>query len=68
MGGECHEFNDNAMDTYPLIEVVKAVEKAKNEHKPTLVYIHSGADLNVNHRVVADAVLTALRLKPNETF
>ena len=50
------------------MEVVKAVEKAKNEHKPTLVYIHSGADLNVNHRVVANAVLTALKLKPNETF
>ena len=44
-GGKCHDFNDNAMDTYPLIEVVKAVEKAKNEHKPTLVYTHSGAEI-----------------------
>ncbi|MDB4626544.1 PIG-L family deacetylase [bacterium] len=65
--GECYDFNDNAMDAYPLIDVVKAVEKAKNEHKPTLVYTHSCADLNVDHRVVASAVLTAFRPQPSET-
>lgn len=65
--GECYDFNDNAMDAYPLIDVVKAVEKAKNEHKPTLVYTHSCADLNVDHRVVAKAVLTAFRPQPSET-
>ena len=65
--GECYDFNDNAMDGYPLIDVVKAVEKAKNEHKPTLVYTHSCADLNVDHRVVANAVLAAFRPQPRET-
>ena len=59
-------FNDNAMDAYPLIDIVKAVEKAKNEHKPNLVYTHSCADLNVDHRVVANAVLTAFRPQPSE--
>ena len=53
--GDCFNFNDNAMDKYPLIEVVKAVEKAKLKYKPTLVYTHSGADLNVDHRVVANS-------------
>ena len=62
----CHDFSDNAMDGYPLIEVVKAVEKAKFKYQPTLVYTHSGADLNVDHRVVANAVLTAFRPQPNE--
>lgn len=61
-----YDFKDNAMDGYPLIEVVKAVEKVKSEYKPTLVYTHSGADLNVDHRVVANAVLTAFRPQPNE--
>ena len=65
--GECYDFNDNAMDAYPLIDVVKAVEKAKIQHKPTLVYTHSCADLNVDHRVVANAVLTAFRPQPSET-
>ena len=64
--GDCYDFNDNAMDTYPLIKVVKAVEKAKQKYRPTLVYTHSGADLNVDHRVVANAVLTAFRPQPNE--
>ena len=64
--GDCYDFNDNALDTYPLIQVVKAVEKAKQKYCPTLVYTHSGADLNVDHRVVANAVLTAFRPQPNE--
>jgi LmbE family N-acetylglucosaminyl deacetylase len=63
---ERYDFNDNAMDGYPLIEVVKAVEKVKSKYKPTLVYTHSGADLNVDHKVVANAVLTAFRPQPNE--
>ena len=54
------------MDSYPLIEIVKAVEKAKYKYRPTLVYTHSGVDLNVDHRVVANSVLTAFRPQPNE--
>ena len=65
-GGVCYDFKDNAMDSYPLIEIVKAVEEAKQTYKPTLVYTHSGADLNVDHRVVSNAVLTAFRPQPNE--
>ncbi len=63
---ECFNFKDNAMDGYPLIEVIKAIEKTKSKYKPTLVYTHSGADLNVDHRVVANAVLTVFRPQPNE--
>jgi len=64
--GPCFDFHDNAMDGYPLIRVIKAVEQAKLEYRPTLVYTHSAADLNVDHRVVTNAVLTAFRPEPNE--
>lgn len=64
--GYFYDFNDNAIDDYPLIEVVKAVEKVKQKYSPTLDYTHSGADLSVDHRVVANAVLTAFRPQPNE--
>jgi LmbE family N-acetylglucosaminyl deacetylase len=64
--GDSYDFSDNVMDSYPLIEIVKAVEKAKYKYRPTLVYTHSGADLNVDHRVVANSVLTAFRPQPNE--
>jgi LmbE family N-acetylglucosaminyl deacetylase len=65
--GDCYDFSDNAMDSYPLLEIVKAVEQAKVKYQPTLVYTHSGADLNVDHRVVANAVLTAFRPQPLES-
>ena len=35
--GVCYDFKDNAMDSYPLIEIVKAVEEAKETYKPPLV-------------------------------
>ena len=64
--GDCYDFTDNGMDSYPLIEIIKAVEKAKYKYRPTLVYTHSGADLNVDHRVISNSVLTAFRPQPNE--
>jgi len=64
--GDRYDFSDNAMDSYPLLQIVKAVEQSKNKYQPSLVYTHSGADLNVDHRVVASAVLTAFRPQPNE--
>jgi LmbE family N-acetylglucosaminyl deacetylase len=64
--GDCYRFSDNGMDSYPLIKIIKSVERAKVKYRPTLVYTHSGADLNVDHRVVANAVLTAFRPQPSE--
>lgn len=65
--GDCFDFLDNSLDSYPLIDIVKSIEKVKIKYNPTIVYTHSGADLNVDHRVVANAVLTAFRPQPNET-
>ena len=64
--GERFNFDDNAMDGYKLIEIVKVIEKVKSKYKPTLVYTHSNADLNIDHRVVSNAVLTAFRPQPKE--
>jgi len=63
---ECFDFSDNALDSYPLIEIIKALEKVKDKYNPTLVYTHSGADLNIDHKTLARAVLTAFRPQPNE--
>ncbi len=59
-------FDDNSMDRYPLLDVVKCVEESKKRIKPNIVYTHSGADLNVDHRVLSKAVLTAFRPQPEE--
>ena len=47
--GDRYDFSDNAMDSYPLLQIVKAIEQSKNKYQPSLVYTHSGADLNVDH-------------------
>jgi LmbE family N-acetylglucosaminyl deacetylase len=61
-------FPDNAMDTIPLLAVTKVIEKAKSLVTPTLIYTHSAADLNVDHRVVCMATLTAFRPQPDEVW
>ena len=61
-----HNFKDNAMDSHPLLEVIQCIEKTKKKLQPDLVYTHSGADLNIDHRIVSNAVLTAFRPEPNE--
>ena len=66
VGKQFHNFNDNAMDGYPLIEIIqKNIEKIKKKLQPELD-THSGADLNIDHRVVSNAVLTVFRPEPNE--
>jgi len=61
-------FPDNALDTIPLLDVVRIIEKAKSLIKPTIVYTHSSADLNIDHRIVSQATLTAFRPQPNEVW
>ncbi len=61
---EFADFPDNAMDTVPLLAVVKRVEKFMNDWRPRTVYTHHAGDLNVDHRLVHQAVLTACRPLP----
>ena len=56
-----HGFPDNRMDTVPLLDVVKTVEQLVSRIKPVRIYTHSGGDLNIDHTVVSQAVLTATR-------
>ena len=55
---------DNAMDTVALLEVVRLVERHAREIDPTRVYTHHAGDLNVDHRIAQQAVLTAFRPQP----
>lgn len=61
-----YSFPDNALDSIPLLELVKSIEIVKNEVRPSVVYSHSSADLNIDHRRVLEAVLIAFRPQPNE--
>jgi LmbE family N-acetylglucosaminyl deacetylase len=61
---ELLEFPDNRMDSIDLLDVVKAIEAFLEKSKPHIVYTHWPFDLNVDHRVVSEAVQTACRPVP----
>jgi N-acetylglucosamine malate deacetylase 1 len=51
---------DNRMDTLPLLSLIQEVEKERS-FRPELVLTHSGSDLNIDHRLVHQATITAFR-------
>lgn len=58
---------DNRFDTLSLLDIVKQLEKLKAVFRPEVVYTHFWGDLNVDHRIAYQAVLTAFRPIRGET-
>jgi len=59
-------FPDNRFDTVPLLDIVKTIEKVKNETEPDIIFTHFKDDLNIDHQITYKAVLTAVRPQPDE--
>jgi LmbE family N-acetylglucosaminyl deacetylase len=55
------DFPDNQFDSVALLDIIKAVESAVVEFDPDVIFTHHHEDLNIDHRLVAQAVLTAVR-------
>ena len=60
-------FPDNRMDSVDLLDVVKQVELVVDEYKPDIVYTHHAGDVNIDHRITHEAVVTACRPLPGQT-
>ena len=58
------EFPDNRMDSVDLLDVIKAIEKVVDKLKPEVLISHHPGDLNIDHRIVNKAVMTACRPMP----
>lgn len=58
---ESLELPDNRLDGVNLIDVVKHIEAFLLRFQPETVLTHHFGDLNIDHRVVHEAVLTACR-------
>ncbi len=58
---------DNRFDTVPLLDIVKIIESIKEEISPDIVFTHYRNDLNIDHKITNQAVITATRPLPNET-
>jgi LmbE family N-acetylglucosaminyl deacetylase len=56
-----YKFPDNRFDSVDLLDIVKVVESIKEELQPEIVYTHFENDLNIDHRLTFQAVLTACR-------
>ena len=55
------QFKDNELDSYSLLQIIQSFEKIALKIKPNIVYTHHPADLNIDHRIVCQAVLTVFR-------
>lgn len=62
-----YEFPDNRFDSVNLLDIVKVVEKEKNEFNPAVIFTHHGGDVNIDHQRTFEAVLTACRPMMNES-
>lgn len=59
-------FPDNRMDSVDLLDVIKAIEKKIQIFQPSIVYTHFPGDLNLDHRITSQAVITACRPFPTQ--
>ena len=62
-----YDFPDNRFDTVALLDIIKAVEKEKEEFKPEIIFTHHGGDVNIDHQRTFEAVITATRPMAHET-
>lgn len=58
------EYPDNRMDSLPRLEVIKAIEKIIEKIDPNIIYTHHRGDVNIDHRRIHEAVVTACRPMP----
>ena len=59
-----NKFPDNRMDSIDLLDVVKKVEENIKKIEPNIVYTHHSGDVNIDHRLTHEGVLTACRPQP----
>jgi LmbE family N-acetylglucosaminyl deacetylase len=57
-------FPDNRMDGTELLDVVQAIEAFIARRRPGTVLTHHAGDVNIDHRIVHDAVIAACRPQP----
>lgn len=66
LGVTSHQLGlpDQRFERLDLLDIVKSVEQLKEQLEADLVLTHHPGDLNADHRIVANAVLTAFRPTP----
>ncbi len=61
-----YDFPDNRFDSVDLLDVIKVIEKEKQEFQPEVIFTHHGGDVNIDHQRTFEAVITATRPMAHE--
>ena len=67
LGAQAPEFGhfpDNEMDTVPRLQLTRRIEGAIEKYQPDTILTHHAGDVNIDHRRVQEAVVTACRPQP----
>ena len=59
-------FPDNRFDSIPLLDIIKIIEKEKNDFNPDIIFTHHGGDVNIDHQRTFEAVVTCSRPMSDE--
>lgn len=59
-----HGLPDNRLDQESALEIARLIEDHIAAKQPRIVYTHHSSDVNVDHRVTHEAVVTACRPRP----
>jgi LmbE family N-acetylglucosaminyl deacetylase len=65
-GVELLDLPDNRLDSLDPLELIKQIEERIARHQPQVVYLHHAGDVNVDHRRLHEAVVTACRPTPGQ--
>ncbi|NIK12251.1 PIG-L deacetylase family protein [Alkalibacillus almallahensis] len=60
------QFPDNRMDQLDRLDIIKVIEQIVAQVKPDIVYTHHIGDVNIDHRRIHEAVITACRPIPGQ--
>jgi LmbE family N-acetylglucosaminyl deacetylase len=66
VGVELMDLPDNRLDSLARLDLIKQIEKRIARDQPQVVYVHHAGDVNVDHRRLHEAVVTACRPIPGQ--
>ena len=61
-----YDFPDNRFDTIALLDIIKVIEKEKEDFQPEIIFTHHGGDVNIDHQKTFEAVITCTRPMEHE--
>jgi len=65
-GVELLDLPDNRLDSLDRLDLIKQIDERIGRHQPQVVYVHHAGDVNVDHRRLHEAVVTACRPTPGQ--